>query len=517
MLFALAAERSPAELNIYALDFGRGGLKTVGTLPHCGAAIDSARADRIEALFRMLKGIMAERQERLAKYASLEDYNAQNKDNPEALFPAIVFAIDNFAEFKENFEYLLPDLMSLVRDGRQFGLSFIISANLLGDLGNKLANLFTQRVCFTLSNGEYIDVVGRPPLPLTDLPGRGFIPVAFDNKIVPLEFHVALPVIEGERDAFMRIAERMEQARELAGLKRPSAEIPKSITFLELYQAIYLRKVERIGDLDIAGNWQRSMLPENQDWLRSSIGFISSKEIRSLYFSAKAGGDGVHGLAAGTTGSGKSELIQTLITSMAIKYDPRIVNFVLIDYKGGPTVEPFKQLPHAVDIATNLDGNAVERIFTAINAEMNRRSAILAKAGVADLVEYRKKVIPTLKPDSPLPRTFPHLFIIVDEFAEMITNNPDYKLKFDSITRLGRSFGVSLILATQKPAGVVSDQMKANMKFRLCLRVETADDSKELLEPAGCRHAAQPGRPRLPAGWRRCADRSASRLERRAL
>jgi DNA segregation ATPase FtsK/SpoIIIE-like protein len=223
------------------------------------------------------------------------------------------------------------------------------------------------------------------------------------------------------------------------------------------------------------------MEPENSEWLRSSIGLISSKEVRTMQFTAKAGGDGVHGLAAGTTGSGKSELIQTLIASMAINYDPRIVNFVLIDYKGGPTVEPFRQLPHAVDIATNLDGNAVERIFTAINAEMNRRSAILAKAGVADLVEYRKKVIPTLRPDSPLPRTFPHLFIIVDEFAEMISQSPDYKQKFESITRLGRSFGVSLILAAQKPSGVVSDQMKANMKFRICLRVETADDSKELL------------------------------------
>jgi DNA segregation ATPase FtsK/SpoIIIE-like protein len=481
LLFTLAAERSPSELNIYALDFGRGGLKTLGALPHCGATIDAARADRIEALFRMLKGIINERQERLAKFPSIEDYNAQHKDNPEALFPAIIFVIDNFAEFKENFEYLLPELMSMVRDGRQFGISFVITASVLNDIGNKLANLFTQKLCFTVSGGDYSDIVGKPPLPLTDLPGRGYAPVMIENRAVPLEFHVATPVIEGERDPYMRIAERMGAASDAAGIKRPSAEIPKSVTLLEMIQAMKLKKTERIGDIGIADNWRASMLPENQDWLRADIGFVSSKELRSLYFTAKAGGDGVHGLAAGTTGSGKSELIQTLITSMALRYDPRIVNFVLIDYKGGPTVEPFRQLPHAVDIATNLDGNAVDRIFVAIGAEMNRRSAILAKAGVADLVEYRKKVIPTLKPDSPLPRTFPHLFVIVDEFAEMITNNPDYKAKFDSITRLGRSFGVSLILATQKPSGVVTDQMKANMKFRLCLRVETADDSKELL------------------------------------
>ncbi|HMK09670.1 MAG TPA: FtsK/SpoIIIE domain-containing protein, partial [Anaerolineales bacterium] len=145
------------------------------------------------------------------------------------------------------------------------------------------------------------------------------------------------------------------------------------------------------------------------------------------------------------------------------------------------TIEPFRKLPHVVDVATNLEYNAVERIFVAIKAEMDRRASILAKAGVADLIDYRKKVIPTLKPDSPFPDTFPHLFVIVDEFAEMIQANPDYKLQFEQITRLGRAFGVTLILATQRPSGAVTDQMKANMKFRLCLRVETTDDSREML------------------------------------
>ena len=127
-------------------------------------------------------------------------------------------------------------------------------------------------------------------------------------------------------------------------------------------------------------------------------------------------------------------------------------------------------------------GNAVERIFIAIKAEMDRRAKLLADGRVGDLVDYRKRVIPKLKPGDPLPNTFPHLFVIVDEFAEMLTQNPEYQAQFESITRLGRAFGVTLILATQRPAGVVSDQMRANMKFRVCLRVETADDSKELLK-----------------------------------
>ena len=503
LLFGLAAACSPADLNIYALDFGRGGLKSVRQLPHCGATIDASQPDRVEALFRLIRGIMNERQDRLQKFASVEDYNLQQvekhrefrqanppadaldrqragtpADTPETLFPAIVIVVDNFAEFKESYEYLMPDLMALVRDGRQFGIFFVITASQTNDISAKLYNLLTQRLTFTLPDASaYIDIVGRGALSLENKPGRGLVNIEGQ----PLEFHTAVPVLEKEKDPYTRIAERMEKAWLAAGGKRPSAEIPKAITLLEMYKDVLGRKVDRLGDLGITEYWKRSMEPANQEWLSAPIGYISSKEIRTLVFSAKPGGDGVHGMGAGTTGSGKSELLQTLISSLAIKYDPRIINFVLIDYKGGPTVEPFRKLPHCVDIATNLEGNKVERIFTAINAEMNRRSEILAKAGVADLVEYRKKVIPSLRPDSPFPRTFPHLFVIVDEFAEMITNNPDYKAKFESITRLGRSFGVTLILATQRPSGSVTDQMRANMKFKLCLRVETADDSKEMI------------------------------------
>ena len=97
-------------------------------------------------------------------------------------------------------------------------------------------------------------------------------------------------------------------------------------------------------------------------------------------------------------------------------------------------------------------------------------------------MKYRQEVAPKVRPDENLPTTFPHLFVIVDEFAEMVVANPEFKAQFESITRLGRAIGVSLILATQRPAGMVTDQMRSNMKFRVCLRVETADDSKELLK-----------------------------------
>jgi S-DNA-T family DNA segregation ATPase FtsK/SpoIIIE len=246
------------------------------------------------------------------------------------------------------------------------------------------------------------------------------------------------------------------------------ADLKNSISMLELYNA------RTIEDVQILQYWEQSKRTGKNiaDWLRVAIGVRSGDDLHELYFNQDY--DGVHGMIAGTTGSGKSELLLTLIAGLAVNYDPTILNFVLVDYKGGAAFEPFRELPHCVDIVTNLDGKAVDRMFVAIDAELKRRSKVLADYKVKHIVEYREKGYHLKDP-------FPHLFIVVDEFAEMINENAEYKSRFDSITRLGRAIGVNLILATQRPSGVVTDQMRANMKLRICLRVETGDDSRELL------------------------------------
>lgn len=221
-------------------------------------------------------------------------------------------------------------------------------------------------------------------------------------------------------------------------------------------------------------NWRRSMDPKQADWLYSPIGLLSGNEPRVLTFSAKA--DGVHGIVAGSTGSGKSELLMTMILGLALNFSPDVLNFVLIDYKGGSAFEPFKKLPHKVDIVTNLDQSATARVFTSIIAELDRRQRLNTYTNSKDIVHYRRKGL-NLEPERP---PYPHLFIIIDEFAEMISGNAEYKAQLESITRLGRALGVTLILAAQRPVGV-TDQMRANIKFRICLRVETPDDSREVL------------------------------------
>ncbi|MCB0258018.1 MAG: type VII secretion protein EssC, partial [Anaerolineae bacterium] len=180
-------------------------------------------------------------------------------------------------------------------------------------------------------------------------------------------------------------------------------------------------------------NWETSLQPDSADWLQVTLGAIPGDRLRTLNFEAKR--DGVHGLIAGGTGSGKSELLMTMIAGLALSYHPSILNFVLVDYKGGGAFGPFAGLPHCVDIITNLNESAVTRMFTDIEAELELRQWRNAGTGTAHIIEYRARGLHlTGEP-------YPHLFIIIDEYAEMITDNPEFKEKLDKITRVGRSLG----------------------------------------------------------------------------
>jgi DNA segregation ATPase FtsK/SpoIIIE-like protein len=245
-------------------------------------------------------------------------------------------------------------------------------------------------------------------------------------------------------------------------------DIPTSVGLFELF------RTDTIEGLNIVENWERSQKPEAAEWMEGALGIMSGGSVRRLVYSADR--DGVHGMVAGSTGSGKSELLMTLILGLAIRYDPSIINFVLIDYKGGAAFVPFENLPHCVDIVTNLQGSAVDRMFAAINAELNRRQEINTRENAKHIVHYRQKGL-HLDPARP---PYPHLFVIIDEFAEMMAGNAEYKAQLNSITRLGRALGVTLILAAQRPTGV-TDQMRANIKFRISLRVETREESNEML------------------------------------
>ena len=274
--------------------------------------------------------------------------------------------------------------------------------------------------------------------------------------------------------ASQEIGREFSRHIEMVDIRRGfGASLAATVTLMEM---LNIQSIDHLQEF-ARDNWRRSMDPTQADWLYTAVGLLSGNEPRVLTFSAKA--DGVHGIIAGSTGSGKSELLMTMIIGLALNFSPDVLNFVLVDYKGGSAFEPFKHLPHKVDIVTNLDQSATARVFASIIAELDRRQKLNTYTNSKDIVHYRKKGL-NLDHERP---PYPHLFIIIDEFAEMISGNAEYKAQLESITRLGRALGVTLILAAQRPVGV-TDQMRANIKFRISLRVETPDDSREVLRRA---------------------------------
>jgi S-DNA-T family DNA segregation ATPase FtsK/SpoIIIE len=201
--------------------------------------------------------------------------------------------------------------------------------------------------------------------------------------------------------------------------------------------------------------------------------------------------DGPHGLIAGTTGSGKSELLQSIVASLAVANRPDAMTFVLVDYKGGSAFKDCVHLPHTVGMVTDLDAHLVGRALESLSAELRRREHMLAAAGAKDIEDYV-----TLTRGDPSLATLPRLLIVIDEFASMVRDLPDFVTGLVNIAQRGRSLGIHLLLATQRPSGVVSPEIRANTNLRIALRVTDAGESSDVIgSPDAARVAkSMPGR-----------------------
>ena len=265
--------------------------------------------------------------------------------------------------------------------------------------------------------------------------------------------------------------------------------LPTSVRLLNILE------VKDIDKYDISTDWSSHWSKQQADpYLKVPIG--SRRGNHPLELDLKHTAHGPHGLIAGTTGSGKSELVQTLVVALALTHHPHDVGFVLVDFKGGGTFSELVKLPHTLGMVTDLSGNLTERAQVALNAEMDRRKRLFSTAGVNDIGPYQAKYWQN-EVKEPLPR----LIIIIDEFAELVSDYPDFMNELIAIARVGRSLGVHLILATQSPAGVVKQQIWANAKFRICLRVESRQESQEMLHRAEAANLPRmPGRGYLQVG-----------------
>lgn len=267
--------------------------------------------------------------------------------------------------------------------------------------------------------------------------------------------------------------------------------LPHKYTFLEMLE---MGMVEHLNLMD---NWSRN---DPTKTLGATIGIDKYGEPFKLDLHERA--HGPHGLVAGMTGSGKSELIITYILSMAVNFHPYEVAFILIDYKGGGMAKSFENIPHTAGIITNLDGNGIKRSLASLRSELHRRERIFRdttqqyNVSNIDIYKYQK-----LYREKKVSEPLPHLFIISDEFAELKKEQPDFMTELTSAARVGRSLGVHLILATQKPGGVVDDQIRSNSRFRLCLKVQDGGDSMEMLGRTEAASLVNTGRFYLQVGY----------------
>lgn len=256
---------------------------------------------------------------------------------------------------------------------------------------------------------------------------------------------------------------------------------------ISLFELLNIYSVE---DLDFDSLWKQKDICKT---MAAPLGVKSKNE--KVYLDLHEAAHGPHGLVAGTTGSGKSELLQTYILSMAVQYSPYEVGFVLIDFKGGGMANQFRNLPHLIGAITDIDGREINRSLLSIRAELDKRKELFARADVNNITQYIQKYR-----KAEIDVALPHLIIIVDEFAELKAEQPEFMKELISASRIGRSLGVHLILATQKPAGQVSDQIWSNSRFKICLKVQSQSDSNEVIKSPLAAEIKEPGRAYLQVG-----------------
>lgn len=400
----------------------------------------------------------------LCDYLSVElNQRLTLEDAPGSNFsPYYLIICENYKDVKKhNFFKTLTEL------NKNVGYSTIIIDRSLSNLPSKCVNFIN------LSDGM-----------------SGILKNSYENQEV-IEF----------KDEIENKINMMEITRILSNIpveiEKASSHLPNAINFLEM------EKIGKVEQLNIFNRWNTN---DSTASLKAEVGVDEDGNLMYLDLHEKY--HGPHGLIAGMTGSGKSEFIITYILSMAVNYSPDDVAFILIDYKGGGLAFAFENkisnimLPHLAGTITNLDKAEMDRTLVSIDSEVKRRQAVFNEArdqlgeSTIDIYKYQK-----FYHEGKLKEPIPHLFLIADEFAELKSQQPDFMDNLISVARIGRSLGVHLILATQKPSGVVNDQIWSNTKFRVCLKVQDESDSKEMLKKPDAASLKQTGRFYLQVGF----------------
>ncbi|HRV69136.1 MAG TPA: FtsK/SpoIIIE domain-containing protein [Marmoricola sp.] len=294
-----------------------------------------------------------------------------------------------------------------------------------------------------------------------------------------------------------RVARGLAPLMDAGARVADSSDLPRSVSQFTLLgpelgsQAEAVLERWQASSSILSGPYAPQPLPKRAGNLRAVLGQASggphTLDLRM---------DGPHALVGGTTGSGKSELLQSWILALAAAHSPERVTFLLVDYKGGSAFSSCEHLPHTIGLVTDLSPHHVRRALTSLSAELRYREELLAEHGAKDLVELESHGVAGAPPS---------LILVVDEFAALVQEVPEFVDGVVNVAQRGRSLGIHLILATQRPAGVIKDNLRANTNLRLALRMADEADSADVLgsTDAADFDPAIPGRAMSKSGPRR--------------
>ncbi|MFM8857795.1 MAG: FtsK/SpoIIIE domain-containing protein [Actinomycetota bacterium] len=368
-------------------------------------------SDDARALIARIESVLDERQRRLRAKAGME--------TAEDILPRILLVVPDGDR--------MPDasLTHFLRTGRELGLSTIVGGESVERLTGEV------RTIVDVSSG-----------------------CATDTRSGSSSCEITIEGLDSTRAS--NVARSLAPLRDVTQ-KSGTGEIPASVLLLDLLD------VNDPAADDLRRRWDSA--PSS---LGADIGLTSSG-----VYHLDLRRHGPHGLVAGTTGSGKSELLQTIVAALAATHSPTRLNFILIDYKGGAAFKDCVDLPHPVGFFTDLDAHLALRALTSLNAELKRREHVLAEFAAKDIVELE-----SIRPD----KAPANLLIIIDEFAFLKRTVPEFVAGVVDIAQRGRSLGVHLILATQRPSGIVDENVRANTNLRIALRVADERDSEDVID-----------------------------------
>ncbi|WP_144711516.1 FtsK/SpoIIIE domain-containing protein [Curtobacterium pusillum] len=445
MLAAVATLRSPRDTRIVVVCGDDGALDWAWTqwLPHAQQADDGALA--------LLGNTDDARRERLRDLAALVQTRSRAGSTIRAadFDTDVIVVVDGAREYRT-----LPGMVQVLEQGARVGVHVIA-----------------------------IDS-DRARLPEE---ARSVIAVDPDDRSLArlesdAEYHASVLLDGLSLPTAERIARSLCSIRHVSGVG-DEGMLPTSVRYVDLLG------VDLDDPAPIVARWQRS--PRRTHVV---VGASADGE-----FAIDIAAEGPHALVAGTTGSGKSEFLQALVVSLAMANRPDALNFVLVDYKGASAFADCSRLPHTVGMVTNLDARETERALTSLDAELKRRETALRipELNVKDVDAAWAK-----DPDAAARNGLARLMIVIDEFAELKTEHPDFIDGLVRIARVGRSLGVHLVLATQRPSGVITPEMQSNINLRVALRVTDRADSTDVLgsPEAALISQSTPGRGFVRAG-----------------